>query len=350
MIYLKSVNETNTELNDDRYTYFGIEELSGLFFGTPFLRERHSFDKYTDEVREELFGLNNDGVIFEKYRRQPTGVCLRFKIEKTDRFILKAELKRRFCYNNMPLFNSSGFDIFSFKDGRYKHKNVIAPVDGRAIFAHKVKVEDGENIAIFFPNYNEVLNFYIGIDNGWIRSAERFSAEKPVVFYGNSITQGASAGRSGNSFCNIVSRKMDTEVINFSLSNCCRGLLTVADAIGQVDCSAVVIDYSRNSFKADELEERLHNFYKRIRAHHANIPIIMMTASFFGNVHYGFMDEAILRVFKKNSEDNLLYLLNQRELFDASEYDLISVDGIHYNDMGMLRIADRIISILEKKI
>lgn len=347
MIYLKNIRDTSDALNDKGYDYYGMDVLKHFFYGSPFVRERENFDKYNDDVRRELEELDPDSVsLFDKNRFHTTGVVMRFKLRGTNGFIIRASLMRRYCYNNMTLYNSSGFDLYTFKDGVYKHLNVIAPVDGKSVFAHPVRVEEDENIAIYFPNYNAVEEFYLGIKGGEIVPADDFSGAAPVLFYGNTITQGASASRSGNSFCNIFSRKTDTEIINFSIPNCCRGILSVADIMGGIPCSGIVVDYSRNSVTAEEIEARLDSFYKRLRQYHPDVPIVFMTVSCYGNIDLDHLDEAIKTVYIANSEDEKLFLLDQKALFKKDEYDLISVDGIHYNDKGMLRVAEGLVGVL----
>ena len=44
------------------------------------------------------------------------------------------------------------------------------------------------------------------------------SIDKPVVFYGTSITQGGCASRPGMSFVNIVGRDLDVPVVNLGFS------------------------------------------------------------------------------------------------------------------------------------
>ena len=41
---------------------------------------------------------------------------------------------------------------------------------------------------------------------------------KPIVFYGTSITQGASASRPGMAYPAIISRKLNVETMNFGFS------------------------------------------------------------------------------------------------------------------------------------
>ena len=42
------------------------------------------------------------------------------------------------------------------------------------------------------------------------------------------------------------------------------------------------------------------------------------------------------------------YLLKQKELFEPSECDLIALDGLHYTDYGMYRLADAICEMINE--
>ena len=71
---------------------------------------------------------------------------------------------------------------------------------------------------IFLPLYDGIKNIEIGVDNSSFVQKPKKSERKPIIFYGTSITQGACASRPGMAHTNIISRKLDRNVINFGFS------------------------------------------------------------------------------------------------------------------------------------
>ena len=171
---------------------------------------------------------------------------------------------------------------------------------------------------------------------------------KPIIFYGNGITQGASASKSGNSFPNIVSRKLDHDIINMSVDNACKATYLIAQSIGKIDCDSIVLDYSRDANVLSNFASQHQAFYKFLRDFHPEKKIIIMTTVNLNNdKKYKGFDDAIIKTYKDAIErgENTV-LLNQSELFDEDEKDLVTVDDCHYNDYGMFKVANKICELL----
>ena len=75
--------------------------------------------------------------------------------------------------------------------------------------------------------------------------------------------------------------------------------------------------------------------------------IIMTTACFNNEKKYEDYDEVIINTYNNaiNRKENTL-LLNQKKLFEDEDKSLIAVDGFHYNDYAMFKIADKICELL----
>ena len=138
----------------------------------------------------------------------------------------------------MVNWGSFGFDVYGVVGEEYVHRTVFAPSDGHDLFAEMIDVPYNGQLCIFLPNYNTIEELYMGIDEGSTVVTLPYPPKKrvPVLFYGNSVTQGAAASHSGNSFPNLVSKILNRDIINISCSACCRGTDTMADLIGQINC------------------------------------------------------------------------------------------------------------------
>ena len=101
--------------------------------------------------------------------------------------------------------------------------------------------------------------------------------DRPLVFYGSSITQGGCASRPGNNYMNHACRWLDADFINLGFSGSAKGELCVADYIASLELSAFVMDYDHNAKSVKQLKETHEKFFKTIRAAQPNLPIIVVS-------------------------------------------------------------------------
>lgn len=348
MEYLNNILEETKRIDENDIKYINIFERPDLVYGNPQIAGAFlDFSKYSIDTDREIEKYTQAACNeYRNLKKSSSGCRLRIRTN-SNRIVFKVELKRAWDYKKMTLWNSSGFDVYQIRNNEYTHKTVFGPKTGEHIFAETIENVKNIPLCIFLPLYNTIEKMYIGIEKEKEIFSVPYENVRPIIFYGNSITQGAAASRSGNCFCNIVSRKKNCDIINLSTSSGCKGLISVADEIGKLNCSGIVIDYSRNAFDSAELEKNYMQFYQRIRKWHKDIPIILMTVSNFNNRRgYFRYDDVIISAFNKIVEDgHNTFLINQKALFNEEEYDVVTVDGIHYTDIGMYRIADEICSI-----
>lgn len=352
MEYLNSINDGLSSINDDNYEYVNIFEYPQFIFGNiNFSMEKTNFCKVPRVVRDESKNFGDIAVQeMNNLYNSPTGNRLRF-FTNSKKVIFRIKLKRKWGYQKMLNCNALGFDVYNVIGDNYIHMGVFAPKDGFNIFAESINTPDNGRVCVFLPSYNVIEELYVGIEKGSeILEMDYFPIEKklPIIFYGNSITQGTAASRSGNIFPNIVSRKLNQDIINLSVSFGCRGSIHIADLIGKINCSSIVIDYTRNASSSEELFENYERFYRRIRFFHPNKKIILMTSSNFNNwKRYDEFDEVVITTYVnaviRGENTEIIY---QKEIFDEVEYDYMTIDGTHYTDHGMFKIADEIIKKL----
>ena len=62
------------------------------------------------------------------------------------------------------------------------------------------------------PNYGEIHQVYVGIEKGaTLSAAPDYTYEKPIIYYGSSITQGGCCSRPGNAYPCMISRRFDAD-------------------------------------------------------------------------------------------------------------------------------------------
>lgn len=358
MEYLKNIQQKLKIFDEEKIRWYSVFEMPWMVYGAPLFNVTRNFNKYPYEMVEEIeeFPIENKKadlrVGFKSYRSYTSGCMIRFHIN-AKYFLLKTEISRVFDFHKLTLYNSSGFDIYFYDtiNKTYIHNTVCAPKTGEKIFVEKISVPNNEyDVVIFLPTYNDVVNLFIGVEQDkMISKSKEFRKMLPICFYGHSITQGASASRSGNICCNIVGRNAGAEIYNYSMSNCCVGFQSIAKLIGNLNISAIVLDYSRNASSVEYFKNTFKNFYSTLRKYHKNIPIIIITASnFLKNKLYVEFDKIIIRTYKEaEQKGENVFLIDIMKLFDDIEYyDLLAVDGGHYEDMCMLKLANAITNIL----
>ena len=267
---------------------------------------------------------------------------------------------------HMPLTGSSGTDLYFSPEG----SSVM--VFGRAIFP---AVENGQptrsfsgyatkpfpgtaEITLHLPLYNAVSRVYIGLARGaGIRAPRAFSVEKPVLFYGSSITQGGCASRPGNNYMNHVCRWLDADFINLGFSGSAKGELCVADYIASLDLSAFVMDYDHNAPTADYLAQTHYPFYRRVREARPELPIVLISAPCplpagisDGAFQFSRRRDVILNTYLRGVEagDRHLFFLDGTTLYGGRDIDASTVDGCHPNDLGFYRFAQAVYPVLQK--
>ena len=350
MEYLANVGDSLKKIDEENVEWIDIFEHPEYVRGTCRISsDKLDFTKFSMEARSEINQYDELAITEMQNLYRNTSGCRIMLTSNSTKLIIKAQMKRKWSYRKMNMWNSSGFDIYEIINGEYVHKTVFAPYEGKTIFAEQTAPKKGE-VCIYLPTYNCIDALFLGIDKG-AKIEPYYGNEKrtPIIFYGNSVTQGAAASRSGNCFPNIVQRKLKREIINLSCSSCCRGLESMADEIGRLNCHSIVIDNTRNAYNVNAFEKTHERFYKQIRKYHPEKKIILMTSCNFNDwVDYFRYDEIVKRTYVNALErGENVGLLDVMGLFDQEEYSYIAVDGSHVNDIGMYRIANALIPLVE---
>lgn len=352
MEHLDSVDDKLKTIDESNIHYIDLLEHPEFFFGNVNLSsDTVDFCKYPKAVRE---GMGKYGPIapasMERFHNSSCGVRLRVATS-SKRLVFKIQLKRKWGFLKMVNWNSMGFDVYGMNNDKYVHRTVFAPQEGFNVFAKVISTPINGQLSIFLPSYNTIEKLYVGIEEGTNIEPVDYPVENrlPVVFYGNSVTQGAAASRSGNAFPNIVSRKLNRDIINISCTSCCRGDLEVADLIGKMNCHAIVIDYTRNAYNLRVLRITHERFYRRIREYHPDTKIILMTSQIFDywKEPHAF-DKVVYETYENAVKRNEnVALIDQCNLFDKSEHHYIAIDAAHYCDYGMFKVADEICKLID---
>ncbi|NQV42897.1 MAG: SGNH/GDSL hydrolase family protein [Candidatus Marinimicrobia bacterium] len=252
---------------------------------------------------------------------------------------------------HMPATGVSGIDLYEkTEDGRWRFINNGRPTS--LINMVEFQVTPNSELRLYLPLYNGVTSVEIGIPASQTLSAVKakgkwpFSRKpRPIVFYGTSITQGGCVSRPGLAVSSIISREMDIPAINLGFSGSGKMEPEMAELLNELDPAVYVLDCLWNMDK-EMVETRIKPFVKFLRQHHPRTPILLVEDSSFENVTPTPKGRILRRLYSELQAEevsHLHFLTSEGMLGDDFEG---TVDGVHHNDLGMMRQAE----VFEKKL
>jgi len=283
-----------------------------------------------DKVRAPVWDLGHDSA----------GMCLRFMTEATSIQIRWTLRNENLAMPHMPATGVSGIDLYMrTNDGRWTFVNNGRPTS-RANQA-SFRVTPGTECMLYLPLYNRVESLQIGVpkDRALSKPVESPGRQnRPIVFYGTSITQGGCASRPGMACTAIVGRELDVPVINLGFSGNGKMEPEMADLLAELDPTVYVLDCLWNMSPA-EISGRLGPFVKVLRKARPSTPILLVEDSSVNNTTPTEKGAILRRIYEDLKADGIrdLHLLSNRDMLGTDGDG--TVDGCHPNDLGMMRQA-----------
>ncbi len=259
--------------------------------------------------------------------------------------------------SRMALTGAAGFDLYRSKDGKETYLHTYQPdwdLDSGDVFESELDFRSTQmwEYTLYFPLYSDVVQLEILLEkDAKVHAGQAYRDEKPVVYYGSSITQGGCASRPGNSYQSIIARRMGVDYWNLGFSGNAKGEHAMAQYIGGLSMSTFVYDYDYNAPTLEHLANTHMPFYREIRKQNPNLPIICISKPFRRS------DEDCRRrdVIQKTVEDardggdeNIWFIDGAMFAEQFGAGDSITVDGCHPNDLGFMCMANVIGEKLEK--
>jgi len=280
--------------------------------------------------------------------RHSAGMMVRFKTDATVIHVHYRLLSKNLAMSHMPATGVSGIDLYARDSrGKWRWVQVTRPNTQEVKTRLVSGLAPGEReYAAYLPLYNGVEFLSIGVAPG--SKVQRLQPrQKPIVFYGTSITHGACASRPGMVHTAILGRRFDMPVVNLGFSGNGKMHTEVGEYLTQIDAAAYVIDCLPN-MNAKMVEQRCIPLVKYIRAKKADTPIILVedrrnTNSWIlpaRDAHHTANHAALKKAFetlKAQSVRNLHYIAGDR-LYGTDGDG--ATDGSHANDLGFFRQAD----------
>lgn len=290
--------------------------------------------------------------------RHSAGMLTRFDTDATSIHVRYKVTSSKLAMPHMPATGVSGIDLYALdENGKPRWVAVNRPSGGAEIkSALATDLDPGlRRFSAYLPLYNgvEKLEFGVAADAEFKGVAPRI--EKPLVFWGTSITHGACASRPGMPHPAILGRRLDRPVINLGFSGNGKMEIEVAALIAEIDAAVFVIDCLPN-ITAPEVAERTEPLVRKLRDVRPDTPIVLVEDRTYGNawIHKSSRERhrdsraALLRAHDNLIESGIrnLHYLRGADLLGSD--DEATTDGSHPNDLGFMRQADAFEPVLRK--
>lgn len=258
---------------------------------------------------------------------------------------------------HMPITGSMGFTLTN-EEGILLGKVVPQPtvVTDTAPFAFEAKLPaDGKRhtYTLHFPLYNGVKDVFVGLpSSAELAEPTPYTHEKPVVFYGSSITQGGCASRPDNCYSALLCEWCDTDVINLGFSGNAFGEKCMAEHIASLNPAVFVYDYDYNAPSIEHLAATHESFFLAFRERCPHTPIIILSRPNYNASNH--CHQCQRRVIEKTYEnavfagDKNVYIIPAEALFGERDRQHCTVDRVHPNDLGFYRMAEAVYPVLAK--
>ena len=325
----------------------GVKWIDGKYLpieGRAFNDTEHYYDRLPANVTTNV----NGGV--RSMKHHTSGMLFRFWTDSKKLTFKWVPYNASLAMDHMPSTGVSGIDVYRFDKsaGVWRYVKTGRIWDGKNGGTLSIGWTPGDACVVNLPLYNGVKSFELGIDPEATVEAlgpRKSGIDKPVVFYGTSITHGGCCSRPGLGFVNLVGRHLDVPVVGLGFSGSGVMEYEMSEHLARIDASCYVLDCLWNMSLKDKdrpgrsVEGNYEKFIRNLRAKRPGVPIVMAEhCNVYGNAKDD-KDRFIKGLYEKLIAEgwtDLVYLPND-EMY-TGDYEG-TVDGCHPNDLGMMSMA-----------
>ncbi len=304
-------------------------------------------EKYYDRLPLRAKGVVRDAVW--NLSRHSAGMLTRFRTDATEIWVDYKVTSSRLDMPHMPATGVSGVDLYADDERGHSRWLSVSRPSQQTTNAKLISgiVAGPRDFTAYLPLYNGTEYLKIGVPMG--ASFEPISprTDKPILFYGTSITHGACASRPGMPHPAILGRRLGRPVINLGFSGNGRMEKEVGQFLCELDPAIYVIDCLPN-MQGAEVAQRAEPLVRQLRAARPATPILLVEDRTYANTPFiperqnrhqasrqalrAAYDKLVAAGFEK-----LGYLEGEKLLGDDRDD---TTDGSHPNDLGFYRHAN----------
>jgi hypothetical protein len=296
--------------------------------------------------------MKAEGVVRDKVwdlSRNSSGMSCRFVTDASEIRVRYLLSNPRLEMPHMPATGVSGVDLYTLlEDGTWHWIATSQPLTQRVASTLVKELAPGKRtFMLYLPLYNGVDSLDIGVPAGAKFEAVVPRLDKPLVFYGTSIMQGACASRPGMAIPAILGRRLNIPTINLGFSGNGKLEREVGTLMTELDAALYVLDCLPN-LTAEETAQRVEPFVRLLREQRPATPVLLVEDRVSPNAvvipgkmkNHEERHRALRAAYEKLISEGMqdLYYLEGDGLL-GHDGDA-TVDGSHPTDLGMIRYAD----------
>ena len=331
----------NTNIQKDDIRFYDIEDapfnVYGVFWADG--KYRRMPETAARSVSDEVYRLHT----------RTAGGRVRF-VTDSEYVAIKAHTNLLVKVSHFTLAGTSGLDLYV---GNEYAKTFLPPQQIEDGFAGVAEFGSRElrEITINFPLYTELDKLYIGLqEDAVLKEGAPYSNEKPIVYYGSSITMGGCASRAGTCYQNIVSREFNYDYVNLGFSGSALAEDEMIEYIKGLDMHAFVLDYDHNAPTLEHLSKTHEKMFMAIREAKPELPIIIMGRPQYKLVGDDERRREIIETTYSNAiakGDKNVYYISSAKLTELCKGEG-TIDGAHQTDFGFASMAKALCDVIRE--
>jgi hypothetical protein len=304
-------------------------------------------DKFYDRLPKRAKGVVRDAVW--NLSRHSAGMLTRFRTDATEIWVDYKVSSPNLAMPHMPATGVSGIDLYATDDqGAWRWLAVTRPTT-QTVKTQMISglIPGQREFTAYLPLYNGTEYLKIGVPRDAQFEPIAPRSEKPILFYGTSITHGACASRPGMPHPSILGRRFDRPVINLGFSGNGKMEKEVGQFLCELDPAVYVIDCLPNMVQS-EVAQRTEPLVRQLRAARPDTPILLTEDRTYANTpflrsrqqrHEGSRGalRAAYQTLIDSGAKQIGYVDGESLLGDDRDD---TTDGSHPNDLGFFRHAN----------
>ncbi|OHT09799.1 G-D-S-L family lipolytic protein [Tritrichomonas foetus] len=269
----------------------------------------------------------------------------------SSRICFKYSKTRPYIYQHLSHWSMAGFALYGVDEDGGHHLCMpnFETNSGNANLNYYGLPEKITEYHVLLSTFDQVTELEIGVNDGSHFEYARRMNERPVIMYGTSIMHGACPCHAGNTWANMLHRKLDFPVYNMGVTGNGKLETDIISFIIKHQARAFVVDCLPNILGWSDVQSRVYNAVKQIRAAHPETPIVLVEFGMYGNevfndrnknthINTNKAQKAAYDLLLEEGVKNMYYVTTEELNYTSDDI----VDTLHPLDTGMKKHANAV--------